>query len=917
MRLKIVKNDTYKEIINNSQIDMKRDGGFWTCNVNFIDTDKRLLKRFDRVELTEDKKIELPLDLDIGVTTTTYRTFTTDTISFTFNLLGVVYTFTVKIAIEGNNLRFVMVNAAYTQDDEVVIFPTNLSLKNVRQGSDIIWTGTQTVSAGSVITLEPVTLTSTQWLVAKAPHSKIDRTSTWLYNLALVEPNKILSGQIMPDLSFTQPLGSPTITLADLVVKLLTKYKTRLWSNRNALEFTLSSSGASKLNIIAPDDIYTSKTLFDALVRIGKIIDAFPKIVDWTEIDFEYFNQSTTITTPSYSSIELSEGIDDFATEIVMNAENVDMGGDLSYYPNKLLGTFVISPNDEETSNANAIIELPYKIKRIHRIIARTFTSPNEDYDFPAQTNELYIEENDGFAEKTVWDNLPRTTFWADLWNWLKLPYQNTKDTTAYYIYGDNKLYNAGALKNYWALLTDVTTLTYTIEYEPLIDMQFSTSNGVVLDGDLTYQEYQNQEEKTVEKKANYGKLKSDVRDRASLTATVTYKSDTFPLINTRLIIEGDGYAVTRFLVTKKANYFEVNAYCSSDFNKKSQYVAVDREVRKYEIPSKQIVNRIVRYNQKYKIEVSNIATTTQAINVQPNYLTRSGILSFLYPLCKTITMTDGYKTGYLTAMCQFNYKTEFDESNAIAMIVPTSYAHDTDRVSVLFKTRDNVNNDFFKRFAPLGLLNPRIGVTEQVSAIYTDLNGELESVDFKLVPFVEVDQIQEQLSSTAEWLVQAYLRYTYPFVTQDYFDEGYGLDSGQTFEAINYTGDNRIYLDKDRRETLSFQFDFDIKPYDTSVVIYDGFTANTAFFQELGAGSDCSIVLVSNVGNVATTYTGCTVLTDRITIDFEANTGGANRDITDVLFYVGSTLVLSKTLPSVYTVAHEGNYKITIGIGE
>jgi hypothetical protein len=911
MKLKIIKTGTLYDIVNGTNFDIKRDGGFWTCQTNFIASDKNLLKRYDRIEINEYQEVSLPLAIRIFGTD---RNFTTNQVTFTSG----GNTYTIIISLTGNTLTFVTVNASLVIDDEIIIIPTSVSVSRVSQGTDILWSGNQIVGASSQLNLETVILSTTQWLVAKAPRIRLNYDDRWVYNVALVEPNKILTGQVLPNISFTQPLISPTITLAEMLTRILKKHKTRTWANRNTTDFTLSSLGANKLNIVAKDDIFIGKTLFDICERIGKQIDAFPKIVNWTEIDFEYINQSTTTIAPDLVSIELSEDIEDFATELIMDAENVDLGGDLSYYPNKLMGTYVIPENlNDETSNANATIELPFKVKKVYKIVGRAFSPPDEDFpdDIPAQVFEYEYYEGDGFVEKSVWENLPKTTFWADTWTWLKLPVTNTKNTTAYYTYGDNKIHNIGALKNYAGTTDDVYKLTYSIWYEPLAELQIVKSNDIVLDGGLSFSEYVNQDERSVNKVSAYNKMKSDITNKASTTASIRYKSTTFPTLRSRIIVLGETYVATRFLIEKQKGYYDVNVTCSSIFNKTSQFVAVDREPRKYEIPSNQVAQRVVRYPKKYKISVSSISTSVQAVTLTPTHLSKTGILSFLYPLCKNIILTEDYKKGSFIAMCQFNYVTEYEGSNAIAMVVQTEATFHEDRVSLIFKPRDNVNNDFFKRFnTTIFTLGNQVATTEAVSAIYTDENGELESVDVKLIPITEEEQLQELSGSLLVQIVQEFLRYTYPLVPQTYFEEGYELD-GKVFSAIDLTGDNRLYLDKDRREALIFQLDFDLEG-DTGVVIYDGFTENTAFIKDLQNGTDVVMTLLTNIGEIAVTYTSATILTDRLVIDFTPSTGGQNRDVTDIIFRIDGNIILTKTLPSVVTVTNQ-NYKITIGIGE
>ena len=913
MKLKVVKNSTFIDLVVGTRFDIKRDGGFWTTQVDFNYTDKNLLKRFDRVEIYEETPLTYPIIMQIGLTD---RMFTSNILTWDRTLAGIVYSYYVKINIYGSTLKIDEATVAYMVDDVPFLEETTINVKAIKKSSTTLWSGNVNVGKNYEFALTlPMTLIS-RWLASTIARTRIDYDANWLYNVVLVEPNKILQGQLLPNISFTQSLDNPTLTLADLVVKILKKMKPRLWQYRNQTEFTLSSAGASKLTKIAPDDMYVGKTLLDVLIRIGEQIDAFPKLINWTEIDFEYINVSTTTTSPSYSRIELSESIDDFATEIVMDAENVDLGGQVAYYPNKLLGTFVI-PNDLNTTTTadNGIIELPYNIKRITKITAKKFLEHDEDFPdlIPAQEFEIEYYDGQGFVEKSVWDNLPKTTFWASTWDWFKLPTLGLKNTTCYYEYGNNKIFNVSALKNYGGGSEDVNKLAYVVEYEPLIKMQFSKENQVELDGGLEFTEYQNQGERIVEKNANYGKIKSDARNRASTSGSVTYISNTYPILRSRLVVLGDTYTVTRMVIITHFDHYEINAELSSDFNKTSQFVAVDREPRKYEVIKNQTVTRVVKLNKRYKINVSEMGQSLASPSAL--HLTISGMISFLYPLLKDVTSIDEYKKGSLIAMCQFNYKTALGEQEAIAMVVPTMATYYDDRISILFRTRDNANNDFFKRFNTFITLN-QATTTEAIATIFTDQNGELESVDVKLIPVIGVEQIQELPGSLLAQQVQEFLRYTYPLVSENYYINGYGL-GGAIFEAINYTGENAIYLDKDRREILSFQLNYDLTASD-GVVIYDTYTKNTAFIGELGVGSAAQIKLLPLTGEIIScSYDACEIIdvspTSRIRIKFTPNTGGQTRDVNAILFYVNNELVLSKSFDNTPVTSSQQTIFVTI----
>ena len=908
MKLKIVKNSTEINVLDGTKLDYKRDGGFWTTQVDFYSTTKNLFNRFDRIELFDYANLSYPLDIRIlGA----YRTFTNNTHSFTSG--GVTITIIIELKIK--TVKFKVINGSYLDDDVVIIEPTSGIVTNIRKGGKMLWEGSQRVYAGDSILTSGVEADKTYWLVAKTPRTKInyETTPTYLHNLILIEPNKILQGQFVSDIAFTQALNG-TLTLADLMVLILRKSKTRLWGSRASTEFTLSSAGANKLTRIAPDMIFEKMNLFEILVKIGKVIDAFPKIVNWTEIDFEYINVSTTSLTPNIIQIEYNDDTDDFATELLMDAANVDTG-EISAYPNKNLATFVIPSDLYTTTTAdNAIVELPFKIKRIEKIILQRFIAADEDYPdlIPSIAQEIEFTEGNGYVEKSAWELLKQQPFATKAWEFLEglgLPFTDLKSTTAYFQYGDNKIYNIQALKNYSGTTEAITKLGVIVYYEPYLDIQIAKSNGIVLDGGLTFTEYITQDAPTLDRISTQRRLKNEIKNKKSSIATVTYHSITAPNLRTRMSLDGVTYICTRMVVTKYTNYYEVVAECSTDFNKESQFIAVDKMPRKYELDFKETVNRIIRWNKKFYVTCSAPASTAGGTSLVLTNFTKSGTLAFLYPLAKEFS--DDFIKGDIMALCRFIHT-----DTSIVVALPTVYARDEDRISIIFKTRDNINSDFLKRFESINW--ELIAETkEAISAVYTDELGEVLSVDVKLVPMNFDEQIQEIEGSLITHQVQEFLRYTYPFAIDSYFEDGFNVGVGKTWELLTMEGDLGFYLAKDKREGLTFQLDYDIEG--SNCVVYEDFFKHTAFFKKIGTGTNVTMTMIAQgvSEEIACTYTSCLVEDNKIVITFTPVVGGSSRTITDVLFRVGGELIFSKTYTAGAVTVTQQEYKITIAIGE
>lgn len=789
MKLKIVKNNNIITLNDNEKYDLKRDAGFDTMQVTFYDKSPNLLERWDRVELYETTELALPLEIEIGVgASVQYHTFTTDTITFNVTILGVVYAYRVRIVLENDVVRFHTVEATFTIDEIETTFPSNINVRNIRKSGNVIWTGNVVRGSGGEITTNLILGTPQLWRVAEVPSVKINYEASpdWLYIVNLIEPVAILKGVAMPAFAFTQSLANDK-TLADAVEHALRNQNERTITNKENYKYKLSSSGASKLTMTAPDDTFDEQDLYSILKYYGEIIDAKPILVS-DEIDFTYFNDYTTTITPNMTQIEVVRSIDEYATEVIEDAENVDTN-EITVFPGIRAFTYQEDISETVLSFGLMSLTLPHNVKKIH-----TIEIVNSGFSYTLNYGSALFEE-------TEWQSLAQSSFWG----FLPLPRYNAfRDNTMYYKYGDNKVYNIKAIEQRRSPGDDALANSYRIRvtYEPLYNFQIKRKSNIILDGGDKFVERINQNAKTIRLVAEGERLKYELQNKQQVTYNVTFDTDTLPSIKNRINVLGQPLIITQMVAERIGNRWSIDASLSDGFNRKNKLTKALRENRLFEIPSGQTVIRkyiiekdarvFINLSNVYEIGVTEDVVTSPSTGVYQNY----GYFPFINYQGNASDFS-GIKSGNLYAFVEWVYKTPFidgdeNEVTVIATMMPYSIIKDENTIIILMQMLNNTAVDYARQPGSLGIMNVQ-------SAIVTDEFGENESIRIKYIP----------LTSDAELIYNTdEIFRTYPLVTDTFFQNGVAT-ADDNFNVMHMS--EIWYINKDRREQMQFEQRFNI----------------------------------------------------------------------------------------------------------
>jgi len=648
-----------------------------------------------------------------------------------------------------------------------------------------------------------VTFNGRTWRVASQPTARINTESSpnWLYTVELIEKAALLKGYPMPNFTFTQNLAQ-TKTFRNALEEGCKKVQTLFVGQTE--RFSIKASPTVTLSGIAPDDKFEGFDFYQFLKYYAEILDAKFEIDENDIIDFVPLNTYTDTIAPDMKVIELSKPTDDYATDIIMDITNADAGTtNIDHYPHKDIHIH-LAPLDITKSIGdvkellyrdfdNLRFTLPHKIKKIHKITLWE-KDPYEANDFVTVLNYgQYVFEQD------EWRTLPQNS----LWSWLpQTPWASLRENSIYYEFGNNELQNLQALRKHAPFDSSTTGFAWSVflkvEYEIYEEIQIARSSGIILDGNYTFTQRQSQNQSSASLKAETARMEAELRNKQTAYYNVRWRSDTIPSVRNRVTVLGNQTLITWLRAERVGNQYDISARLATQYNKRSPLTKIISENRIFEIPSKQITLRKIVWNQNVKFSMGYNTAPTVPTNKFNGYN---------YLLFLNIDDESTIANPSMVALfAQFAYRTPFDDTNAIAVMIPYNVTINGDTVIVVAKMTSNTSVDFQRDAAVTG--GEANGTkTSARSAIVTDANGEVDGVQFRFIP------------ATSDTLIASnvMLREVYPIVTQGFFSTGFYQANSFTKKYIEI--DNEINTNKDRREQLQFEKRYKFSGINTTTI--------------------------------------------------------------------------------------------------
>lgn len=454
------------------------------------------------------------------------------------------------------------------------------------------------------------------------------------HTIGLIELTKVLERYMVESVAFSQPreeTGLTRYTLGDVVTRLnaITPLETnaKLSTTR---KFGYDTEFLNELATIkSPQFFFNNQNLFQALVEVFKYIDSIPKITEIVDsllkLDRVDFNKIKEIITYSnYNNLAKSINSEYYSNKLEMNVENgittvVETYPAAKTYAPLTSDNFVITTNDFKLILPKPI----YEIKSLKMLAV---------YDAP----DLTLNQRFKFKYKEI--DLTNRTFETDFYNALKInePTEISKNGSLVYKKGDNSIEGFGiAFPTLWGLFSS-TTIDEIFDY-------YREANGIFLPDGY----------------GGVGRIESEGSDgEATIRGFIGFKVEYYPYISQRVSIhkqaptETNDYAlstnqggrsidISRLLTNGQAtlnrlgnkdlmvekfvidyddrfqvgqmttdNWIVTNVENSVDevikskavftknFNRLSSFVGVDREIRQFNLPLEEQVNRNLKYEE-------------------------------------------------------------------------------------------------------------------------------------------------------------------------------------------------------------------------------------------------------------------------------------------------------------------------------
>ncbi|HHX66664.1 MAG TPA: hypothetical protein GX708_01225 [Gallicola sp.] len=450
------------------------------------------------------------------------------------------------------------------------------------------------------------------------------------HNLYLIEPTKILERYIIGARAFSKD-SFYTPNNKSLIETMLTN-----WTVRGAPLIVLNTN--DRQEFLQPNkDLFLSEqtTLLEALIKVGGRMNAFPRLVDFQTLEFDFYDRNLEeyeIPTDSIYFEAINNTIDTFATSIESYANNILDTDKTMYELDNKHGISVRSETLRITKDTAMIITSRpiYKIRKV-------WIAPNENTRFRCRYDGNYMDLQAGAR-------IDITNYVYEKREYNMLDYDNSSGATEYqlkalyYESGDNKIQGLFGYHDNWLFQSgeaiekillsgardtgsavlfpayggwaeiinlnvspanDYLNLEYIIEYETLDDIKVSAykdrwqqssliPNTIIYNQSaniINFNYYGENLQATVDKMANN-----------EFDITLRLKNENIPKLNQCIVVNNKKYNINEIDIESYNTYKKVKIKASNNYNKIAEDIDIDSQLKLFNIPNDNyIVDRIIK----------------------------------------------------------------------------------------------------------------------------------------------------------------------------------------------------------------------------------------------------------------------------------------------------------------------------------
>jgi hypothetical protein len=583
--------------------------------------------------------------------------------------------------------------------------------------------------------------------------------SIYQHTVSLIEPTKKLERYMVDNLSFTQPINTllTRYTLENVLERINAITPLEVEEKHTATRtFSLDQNLLNSLDgVKAPQFYFSNFNYFQVLSEILKYQNSIPRISNYTNNKFvinkEDFNKILNIIDVSngYNEKARNKNNEFYVNKLQLNIEN-GITDYIEKYPSNEFFVPLTTENYVATTN-DIIFITPRPIYEIKSFKVLLMFHDTQDYANSSLIEQVTVEKR--FTYRSI--DLTNYLFEEQIFNTLPLDNATypTQRASLVYKQGDNKIVGFGmAYSQFWGLFPasnfeiildkideiQVTRSNETHTYEADFSNWGTTGIGLLsglIAFKVEYYPFVNQRVEVQREtpfnnndmvlSINQAGKSLDISRLLTNTQTTLDRMGNGDLILEKTInnfndrfkigqVTADNYIVTSVENTIDEGFFQSKAILTKNFNRLSQFVGVDREVRQYEIPFNEVIPRNLIYSEYI------VLSTVPTFDDNASYWTSSFITQFRN-MFRNVDQPNGKIDGLI-----FQTKDHLNNSLGYFILpVATSYYKN----SLIFNAgfQSNTVGLFYPFKNPTDFLSQLVATKKEIRYTYWNDNNNLD----------------------------------------------------------------------------------------------------------------------------------------------------------------------------------------------
>ena len=514
------------------------------------------------------------------------------------------------------------------------------------------------------------------------------------------------------------------------------------------------------------------------------------------------------------NQITQNKSSENFADGIISNYDNLSPNNNI-YTPAEVLWLIPEGNTDNRsltnytgTGTGDWILKLPHNIKKVNSV-KRYYLSVVTTFAGGIESVEDVVED---FSKKVVNNAQTNLVFEEKQYKANDTYFQNAN--CVWYTEGTNLIHLNEVFYKEMELSGRKNIWIYQVEYEPLVSGRFD------LGKDYQIQINQVSSQIDSEKFSKYLKDYFNSMNKADLTIVKTVdKFSDIVEIGTRVVKNNKNYIITNVSIQNRGFEYDIVYQLNENHTRKNDSIEAPKEIRKnIEIAIDATKERKSMLAKNIKLSLNSQTSGNDDI------IRRDYVFSTLF---ETYNLDHYPQLAYLTFKSDFPFVSS--GTNQINLISEICRYSINDTMCFNFKFLDNAEAGKEKQLqkrSSVGVDVPYYYAVPnyQTPILYTDIFGEFNTFDVKLIKTNNVDLATYESGSTTEEMTD-YLNTVYPIILSV---TSYPLTTGISQQDINspISSVSGINYYKDMLDTFNYTLGFHIET-DDNIIIGDSLLKN------------------------------------------------------------------------------------------